>query len=231
MYCKQCGFHSFDYLADCPKCGQTWEATRKALGLEWMEAPQGRWLEDAADDDIHVPGLEEMLMAHTIGDHEEPETGYSPQADQVPLAVSLEESDLSHITDTTPEPASHASQYNNVEELVIPELDDMVRATEPLKASDSEAANKVSCAGETPCMCSAGDPVASSTPQGLDTPQPEDREEIIEISFDAANQQTTVISHVREANSQPAALREIQPEELDIQLEEEPVSSETNKPE
>ncbi len=53
MYCKQCGFHSFDHLTSCPKCGQNWEGTRKVLGLQWIEDPQGTWLgpPDTTDDD------------------------------------------------------------------------------------------------------------------------------------------------------------------------------------
>jgi hypothetical protein len=52
MYCKQCGFHSFDHLQACPKCGHTWETVRKSLGLQWIREPKGTWLEsnDARTD-------------------------------------------------------------------------------------------------------------------------------------------------------------------------------------
>lgn len=45
MYCKNCGFHSFDHLKNCPKCDQNWEQTRKDLGLQWIKETKGNWLE------------------------------------------------------------------------------------------------------------------------------------------------------------------------------------------
>ncbi|WP_141721026.1 hypothetical protein [Desulfoplanes formicivorans] len=47
MYCRQCGFHSFDHLHACPKCGHNWDTTRKSLGLQWIKEPLGSWLENS----------------------------------------------------------------------------------------------------------------------------------------------------------------------------------------
>ncbi|WP_462323562.1 hypothetical protein [Desulfoplanes sp.] len=47
MYCTHCGYHSFDHLDSCPKCGQSWEAPRKKLGLQWIEETKGDWLGSA----------------------------------------------------------------------------------------------------------------------------------------------------------------------------------------
>ena len=59
MYCKQCGFHSFDHVTSCPKCGQDWEAARKALGLEWIEERKGSWIEEAdTADAVSRPPVE-----------------------------------------------------------------------------------------------------------------------------------------------------------------------------
>lgn len=70
MYCKQCGFHSFDHLSSCPRCGQDWEATRKALGLQWIEEPRESWIEDQerSDQGDEEPGtvLQPVMEESTL---------------------------------------------------------------------------------------------------------------------------------------------------------------------
>ncbi len=51
MYCKACGFHSFDYLNRCPQCGQNWEAVRKVLGLKGVEQSRGNWFAEIPPQD------------------------------------------------------------------------------------------------------------------------------------------------------------------------------------
>jgi hypothetical protein len=72
MYCKQCGFHSFDHLSSCPKCGQNWETTRKTLGLQWIEEPAGSWLEvpgktDAGDEQSGTSASQTMASPVLTG--------------------------------------------------------------------------------------------------------------------------------------------------------------------
>lgn len=49
MYCKKCKYHAFDYLSACPKCGVSWEETRKSLFLNWMTVNERPWTFAASD--------------------------------------------------------------------------------------------------------------------------------------------------------------------------------------
>ncbi len=55
MYCRECDFHSFDYLNTCPQCGKSWEAARKTLGMEGMEQPRGNWFAEICPEEGNSP--------------------------------------------------------------------------------------------------------------------------------------------------------------------------------
>ncbi|MGM0611638.1 MAG: hypothetical protein ACQES5_11220 [Thermodesulfobacteriota bacterium] len=50
MYCSKCKYTSFDHLDKCPKCGQNWSETKKALNLEWLGYNEKPWIDEARAD-------------------------------------------------------------------------------------------------------------------------------------------------------------------------------------
>ncbi|MGX9366402.1 hypothetical protein ACTVJH_10215 [Desulfoplanes sp. PS50] len=310
MYCKQCGFHSFDHLQSCPKCGQNWETTRKILGLQWIEEPQENWLalpektendsdrlvtvipqpfestaftgaeddfvleeewelsseaelgeaslaeetfvfdEDAQDpaaeetiphkgantaiaserpatsqenrtkeqpglpdDDLLVPGLEEMLKEKHVGpvDSETPETGPSPQDSQEPLCVSLEE-------DTPCAKAeSEKSQGSS-----LPDNDDKSSEDLILHSEDLEVP------GLDEKIRASGQPEAPTPKTGTQETRVHDTdEEVLEIFFEEPANKTSFPSESRQSASSHLDHQEIDLEELDISLDEKNGSSNT----
>jgi hypothetical protein len=63
MYCKNCGFHSFDHLKNCPKCDHEWEQTRKDLGVQWIEETKGNWLRNVEKAESRVDAAGEKTTA------------------------------------------------------------------------------------------------------------------------------------------------------------------------
>jgi hypothetical protein len=310
MYCKQCGFHSFDHLQSCPKCGQNWETTRKVLGLQWIEEPQENWFappekteddsdrlvtaiprpfestaftgaeddfvleeewelsseaglgeaslaeetfvfdEDAQDpaaeepiphggantaiaserpatsqenrtkeqpglpdDDLLVPGLEEMLKEKHVGpvDSETPETGPSPQDSQEPLCVSLEED--------TPcaEAEGEKSQGSS-----LPDNDDKSSEDLILHSEDLEVP------GLDEKIRASGQPEAPTPKTGTQETRVHDTdEEVLEIFFEEPANKTSFPSESRQSASSHLDHQEIDLEELDISLDEKNGSSNT----
>jgi hypothetical protein len=308
MYCKQCGFHSFDHLQSCPKCGQNWETIRKVLGLQWIEEPQGNWLappekteddsdrlataipqpfestiftgaeddfvleedwelpseeelgegglteetfifdedtqdplpeetnpgggkktviapEQAArsqenrakeqpglpDDDLLVPGLEEMLKEQHVGpvDSDALEAGHNQKDSQESLCVSLEEDNPCAATESE-EPSGSSLTYTedessekvifHPEDLEVPGLDEMVRAS--------------------------GQPEAPTPKTGTQETRVKDSDEdVLEIFFEETTNKTSFSAESKQPASSNLDHQEIDLEELEISLDKKNDSS------
>ena len=238
MYCKNCGFHSFDHLKNCPKCDQEWEQTRKDLGLQWIEETKGDWLEAieetdaAAEPSTLSPTSQQDAFLQTAEEDFTLEEDWllpemenqAPKKDEEKEFVFTEEGAASprqpSLDLPTPptEPTMTEVDEEPVDDLLIPGLEEMLLAAGKTSAQPSSQSQTDQSADDLVLIAE------TTRPQPIDSmdffPEQE-KSHIADASMDVA---LDAISHARAPEKNDAdtigKTKEADPDIVEINLED-----------
>jgi len=84
MRCPKCGFYSFDFLDECPKCKQDWRELKEKLGIKSFKPQELNLLEDLLEK-VGTTHKEESFTA-PVEPHLESETSIPAQHEEAPPA-------------------------------------------------------------------------------------------------------------------------------------------------